>query len=106
MWRTITLAAAATLITGCAASNEAHPSIEAARVALREAERNEAPRFASSEYALARDKLNAAIDASDRSREERARRLAEQALIDARVAATRAQNEQLQSAMIRTPAAN
>lgn len=83
---------------GCAAKIPAEPSIEAARSAISEAKRNEATQYAASELAKAQEKLNLAEEELRNRNLTEARRLGEQATVDARYAQVRAQAEKAQSA--------
>lgn len=65
-----------------------------AELVVAEAGQGKAPQYASSELSKARDKLDAAKRAMDAERYTEARRLAEQALVDARLAEAKAQAEQ------------
>ena len=76
------------------------PSIEAAKLAVSEAQRNEAATYAPSELGKAQEKLERAErELKDRDDLE-ARRLSEQATVDARYAQVRAQAEKEQNAAI------
>lgn len=77
-------------VTGCA-SNAERPTqqLTEARTLIEHAERDGAPQLAAAEIERARSKLLAAESAAEDGEEEEARRLAEQAIADARYAAAR-----------------
>ena len=87
---------------GCARTTPPDPSIEAARSAIGEATRNEAAQYAPSELSKAQQKLSLAEQATRDDHTTIARRLGEQATVDARYAQVRAQAEKAQSAAIET----
>lgn len=80
----------AAFVAGCA-SNEERPTqqLTEARTLIEHAERDGAPQLAAAEIERARSKLLAAESAAEDGEEEEARRLAEQAIADARYAAAR-----------------
>ena len=83
---------------GCAGTIRPTQSIETARLAIGEANRNEAAIYAPTELGVAREKLTAAEQESRVEHNTLARRLAEQAGVDARYAQVRAQAEKAQIA--------
>lgn len=87
-------------LVGCGSHQSPAPSIEAARLALSEATRNEAAQYAPSELRKAQDKLAKAEVEMAKKNAIEARRLGEQATVDARYAQVRAQAEKEQSAAI------
>jgi hypothetical protein len=92
-WRDIVIGAG--LVAGLAAcASEPAPDAElaAAEVAVDEAEKANAPAQASGHYELARDKLERARDAMEDGENLEARRLAEQALVDAQLAEAEARS--------------
>lgn len=97
------LIAAMLAASGCARTAPAaapKASIETARLALQEAQREEAPQYAPNDFQLARQKLDRAERELDARRYVNARRFGEQATVDARVAETRAQAARAQAALI------
>ena len=100
--------ALALLFQGCGNHPPASPSsLDTARVAIEEAARYDAAQYASSELTTAQLKLTRAEEALRTGKEEQARRLGEQATIDARYAQAKAQAQHEQNAAIdnRTTAA-
>lgn len=68
--------------------------ISQAELAVSEASQSKAPQYAAADLNIARDKLIEAKRALDSERYTEARRLAEQALVDAQLAEAKAQAEQ------------
>jgi uncharacterized protein YaiL (DUF2058 family) len=83
---------------GCAVKDRPGPSIEAAHLAIDEANRNEAGKYAPAELGIAEAKLTSAEHELASKNAAAARRLAEQAAVDARYAQVRAQAEKAQAA--------
>lgn len=79
------------VLASCAPQRVPVTEVAAAEVAVRDAERAEAASYASFELQQARYKLEDAKRAADDRDNVRARRLAEQSQIDARLAETKAQ---------------
>jgi hypothetical protein len=88
--------------TACSSNPSATPTLEAAQLAINEAVRYEAPKYASSELSVAQNKLAQAQAESEKGRSQRATRLAEQAAVDARYAQSRALAQKEQIAAIDT----
>lgn len=88
------------LLAGCA-SNEpvAAPQLTAVRQAIDQAQQADAQNYATREINMAREKLEAAEDASQNGNEAEAANLAEQAKLDAEYAAAVAQNREAQNAV-------
>lgn len=82
------------------ARHEPPASLENARLAIKEASRYEANEYAATELAAAQQKLLQGEASQNSGSYEEARRLGEQATIDARYAQTRAQAERAQTAAI------
>jgi hypothetical protein len=80
-------------IAGCASGPAPEAEMGAAELALSQAEDAEAAAHAPAPYALARDKLERARDAMADGENVEARRLAEQALVDAQLAEAEARSE-------------
>jgi hypothetical protein len=80
-------------LAACAGDPEPEAELAAAEVAVDEAEEANAPAQASGSYELARDKLERAREAMDDGDNLEARRLAEQALVDAQLAEAEARSE-------------
>jgi Domain of unknown function (DUF4398) len=80
-------------LAACASDPAPEAELAAAEVALDEAEEANAPAQASGPYELARDKLDRAREAVEDDDMVEARRLAEQALVDAQLAEAQARSE-------------
>jgi uncharacterized protein involved in exopolysaccharide biosynthesis len=87
---------------GCTGNVTPEPSIETARLAIAEANRNEAAQYAPSEIGKAQQKLNLAEQEQKKHNVMVAKRLGEQATVDARYAQVRAQAEKAKSLAIET----
>ena len=89
-----TLLAGAMLLVGCG-SNPPPPTdtLAQAELAVKQAAQSEAGQYAGADLALAQDKLARSRDALAAEDHVRARRLAEQALVDAELAEARAEAE-------------
>jgi hypothetical protein len=93
-WRGIVIGAGLVAgLAGCASDPAPEAELAAAQVAVDEAEEANAPAQASGPYELARDKLDRARDAVEDGEMVEARRLAEQALVDAQLAEAQARSE-------------
>ena len=93
------LAVAALLAGGCASKGMAPVSqLATSRVAVTEAEAAGAREYAALDLLSARDKLNKAEAASREEKYEQARRLAEEAEVDARLAESKARTAKSQRA--------
>ncbi|MEW6299942.1 MAG: DUF4398 domain-containing protein [Thermodesulfobacteriota bacterium] len=79
---------------GCSAARPPVEAVAQAELAVRQAAEGKAPRYASAELSMAREKLTNAQRAMDAGEYEQARRLAEQALVDAQLAKAKAQSEE------------
>ncbi|HVH07320.1 MAG TPA: DUF4398 domain-containing protein [Myxococcota bacterium] len=78
---------------GCAAPRSSTRAVSQAELAVQDATVSEADAYAPVDVRLAREKLNRAQAAYDGGNYDRARRLAEEALVDAQLAEARAENE-------------
>jgi hypothetical protein len=83
-------AIAATALSGCAASPDPKPEIEAARTLVTQAEQSGAPEFASADMQTARERLQRAEEADASHDDEDAQRYAAQAGVDAKLAMAKA----------------
>ena len=93
-WRGIVIGAGVVVgLAACASDSAPEAELAAAEVAVDEAEEANAPAQASGPYELARDKLERARDAMEDGENLEARRLAEQALVDAQLAEAEARSE-------------
>ncbi|MDP2417128.1 MAG: DUF4398 domain-containing protein [Hydrogenophaga sp.] len=93
-WLTVVVLAAAALQMGCASLPAPTEQMAVTTAALASAERAGAVALAPTEMALARDKLARANASMVEEKFERARMLAEAALVDARLAEAKARNAQ------------
>jgi hypothetical protein len=92
--RCVSTAAASALLfgLGCGTPAGTTRAVSQAELAVRDAAASEADDFAPAELRLARAKLAAAEQAAREGDHERARRLAEQALVDAELAEVKAES--------------
>jgi predicted lipid-binding transport protein (Tim44 family) len=81
------------LTLGCAAPRSSTRAVSQAELAVQDATVSEADAYAPVDVRLAREKLDRAQAAYDDGDYDRARRLAEEALVDAQLAEARADNE-------------
>lgn len=88
----------AALSLGCAAPKSSTRAVSQAELAVHDATVSEAGAHAPIELRLAREKLDRAQSAYDGGQYDEARRLAEQALVDAQLAEAKAENEDATSA--------
>jgi Domain of unknown function (DUF4398) len=92
-WRALIVGAGMSLgIAGCAGDPAPEAELATAEVAVEGAEKANAPAQAPGPYELARDKLERAREAMDDGDNLEARRLAEQALVDAQLAEAEARS--------------
>lgn len=88
--KTMTILVAAASLAGCASSaSPPREELAAAELAVQQVEESAASEYAPDDARKARNKLEAAQDAMQREDYITARRLAEQALVDARLADVR-----------------
>lgn len=80
-------------LSGCASVPPPREEVAEARLALSEAREAEASQYAPAELRSARKKLEAAEEAMSKDNYTKARRLAEQAFVDAQLAEAKAQAE-------------
>ena len=93
-WREMMIGAGLVVgLAACASDPAPEAELAAAEVAVDEAEEANAPARASGPYELARDKLDRAREAMEDGENLEARRLAEQALVDAQLAEAQARSE-------------
>lgn len=84
------------LLAACSSVAPPREQLGAAEVALRQAQASAAPQHAPAELRMAADKFAAAQSAMRRGEYEQARRHAEQALVDAQLAETKARTTEAQ----------
>ncbi|MGE0824591.1 MAG: DUF4398 domain-containing protein [Candidatus Binatia bacterium] len=94
----VTLICGAFGFVGCSSARPPTARLSQAELAVQQAGQSKAPQYASAELSLARQKFDSAQRAMDAERYEEARRLAEQALVDAQVAETKAEAESAKQA--------
>jgi hypothetical protein len=92
-WIGVSLAVSVAALGGCAAKRQPTPKVQAAEVAYREAEVSGAAQYAPLELRLAREKLDLARRALNDDDRDRARRLSDEALVDAQLAEAKANSE-------------
>jgi multidrug efflux pump subunit AcrA (membrane-fusion protein) len=92
------LVALALALPACSGGDPPEAQLGAGAQAVTAAEQSQAPRFAPVELQTAREKLNAARNANREGDYERARRLAEQAQVDAELAVARARSASAEEA--------
>jgi predicted lipid-binding transport protein (Tim44 family) len=85
------------LSLGCAAPRSSTRAVSQAELAVQDATVSDADAYAPVDVRLAREKLERAQAAYDDGEYDRARRLAEEALVDAQLAEARAENESASS---------
>ncbi len=83
---------------GCSTAQPPTAIVSQAELAVQQAGQSKAPEYASRELSMARQKFDSAKRAMDAERYEEARRLAEQALVDAQLAEMRAEAESVKQA--------
>ena len=77
-------------VTGCSSARPPEAAVAQAELAVRQAAESKAPAHAPSEYRIAQEKAQGAQRAMSAEEYEHARRLAEQAVVDAQLAQARA----------------
>jgi hypothetical protein len=80
-------------VSGCSTIGPPKESLAAAELAVREANKSKAPQYSPLELRMATDKLDQAKRAMNKKDYTVARRLAEEALVDAQVAEAKAASE-------------
>lgn len=80
-------------LCGCSAARPPTAIVSQAELAVRHAEQNKASEYASQELSVARRKFDSAQRAMEAGRYKEARRLAEEALVDAQLAESKAEAE-------------
>ena len=92
-WLSVPLAFAALSTIGCSTVGPPKDSMAAAELAVQEANKSKAPQYSPLELRMAMDKLDEAKRAMNKKDYTVARRLAEEALVDAQVAEAKAASE-------------
>ncbi len=85
-------------LSGCSAGRPPTAELAQATLAVQEADKSEAPHYAPAELRLARQELDLAQHAMRAKEYTTARRLAERALVNAQLAAAKAETEQTRQA--------
>jgi uncharacterized protein DUF4398 len=85
-------------LSGCSAGRPPTAELAQATLAVQEADKSEAPQYAPAELRLARQELEGAQHAVREKAYTTARRLAERALVNAQLAAAKAETEQTRQA--------
>ena len=88
--RPVFLACAAALALGCATASAPNESVSNAEYAIRKAEEREATQYAPLEMRIAKDKIEQSRLSIAAGENDHARRLAEQAAVDAQLAEAKA----------------
>ncbi|ETX01323.1 MAG: hypothetical protein ETSY1_07780 [Candidatus Entotheonella factor] len=89
-WLTIFVMVCLVGLSACASVPRPTGALSQAELAVREAERSEAPQYAALELQTARENLDNAKQAMQNKECEQARRMAEKALVDAQLAQDKA----------------
>jgi len=84
------------LLAACSTAHAPREQLGAAETAVRQAQASQAPQYAPAELRMAADKLEAARRAMREEKYHEARRLAEQATVDAQLAEAKARDAQSQ----------
>jgi hypothetical protein len=95
-WLGVSVLGAALVVSGCSAAQPPVATVASAEMAVRQADEGLAPQHAPAELRVAREKLVAAQKAMNDEDYEQARRLAEQATVDAQLAHAKAHSVQTQ----------
>jgi hypothetical protein len=95
-WLGVPVLGAALAVSGCSAAQPPVATVASAEMAVRQADESPAPQHAQAELRVAREKLAAAQKALNDEDYEEARRLAEQATVDAQFAQAKANSVQTQ----------
>jgi hypothetical protein len=92
-WLSVPFILTALSVTGCSTVGPPKDSVAAAELAVQEANKSKAPQYSPLELRMAADKLDEAKRAMNKEEYTLARRLAEEALVDAQVAEAKAASE-------------
>ncbi len=90
-WLRFSLVCGVLGVTGCSSARPPEGAIAQADLAVRQASESKAPVYAPTEFRLAQEKAQGAQRALSAEEYDQARRLAEQAVIDAQLAQARAE---------------
>ena len=97
-WSAVLLVCGAIGLSGCSAGRPPTAQLAQATLAVQEADKSKAPQYAPAELHTARQELESAQQALRDKDYTKARRLAERALVDAQLAAAKAETEQARQA--------
>jgi Domain of unknown function (DUF4398) len=97
-WRTLSFVCGILVAGGCSSARPPTATVAQAELAVKEAGQSKAPEYAAGELNIAREKFDRAKRAMDKEDYEEARRLAEEALVDAQLAETKADAESTRNA--------
>ncbi len=97
-WLAIVLMVCLVGLSACASMPRPTGALSQAELAVREAERSEAPQYAALELQTARENLDNAKQAMQSKQYETARRLAEKALVEAQLAQDKAKTASARAA--------
>ena len=92
-WVSVAFVLAALGVTSCSTVGPPKDSVAAAELAVQQANKSKAPQYSPLELRIAMDKLDQAKQAMNKKEYTLARRLAEEALVDAQVAEAKAASE-------------
>ena len=90
-WLGFSLACGVLGVTGCSAARPPEASVAQAELAVQQAAESKAPMYAPTEFRIAQEKSQGAQRAMAAEEYDLARRLAEQAVVDAQLAQARAE---------------
>lgn len=93
VWLSVPFVLAALSVTSCSTVGPPKENIASAELAVQQANKSKAPQYSPLELRMATDKLDEAKKAMNKEQYTLARRLAEEALVDAQVAEAKAASE-------------
>ena len=97
-WSTVLLVCGVIGLSGCSAGRPPTAQLAQATLAVQEADKSKAPQYAPAELHTARQELESAQQVLREKDYTKARRLAERALVNAQLAAAKAETEQTRQA--------
>ena len=99
-WSTVLLVGGVIGLSGCSAGRPPTAELAQATLAVQEADKSQAPQYAPADLHTARRELESAQQALRDKDYTKARRLAERALVNAQLAAAKAETEQTRQAAV------
>ena len=99
-WSAVLLVCGAIGLSGCSAGRPPTAELAQATLAVQEADKSQAPQYAPADLNMARKELESAQQALRDKDYTKARRLAERALVNAQLAAAKAETEQTRQAAV------